>query len=134
MLVTLILIIAMIFYIYINWGKPCCTYPDKYCPEAIVESYYNRNTYDCGSYYDIGAAFDKKDCFIQIKDEIDDYRLVCRKGWDTTTWDFGYELDSTSSDITYVWVDGGFSDFDESGVYDCITTAENVQITVQEIT
>jgi len=111
---------------YINWGKPCCTDPELQCPDLSDDSYYNRDTYDCGSYHDIGASFDKRDCFIYIKDEIDDSRLVCRKGWDANQ-DAGYHLDS-SSEIDYVWVDGGWSDYDESGIYDCLTTMENVQI------
>jgi len=115
---------------YINWGKPCCTDPELQCPDLSDDSYYNRDTYDCGSYHDIGASFDKRDCFIYVRDEIDDSRLVCRKGWDANQ-DSGYHLDS-SAQIDYVWVDGGWSDFDESGIFDCLTTMENVQITVIE--
>jgi len=117
---------------YINWGKPCCTYPDMHCPEVPVESYYNRDTYDCGSYHDIGASFDKRDCFIYIQDEIDDARLICRKGWDTNIQQTGYTLDS-SSEVEYAWVDGGWSFFDESGIFDCITGMETVQITVESV-
>jgi len=118
---------------YINWGKPCCTYPDMHCPEVPVESYYNRDTYDCGSFHDIGASFDKRDCFIYIRAELDDSHLVCRKGWDTNIQQTGYTLDSTSSDVEYAWVDGGWSFFDESGIFDCLTTMENVQISVEAV-
>jgi len=116
---------------YINWGKPCCSSPDTYCPEAAVDSYYNRDTYDCGSYHDIGAAFDKRDCFIYIRDEIDDHRLICRLGSDTDNHSTGYTLDSTSGQVEFAWVDSGRSIFDESGVFDCITGMETLQISVE---
>jgi len=118
---------------YINWGKPCCEYPDMHCPEVPVDSYYNRDTYDCGSYHDIGASFDKRDCFIYIRTEMDDAPLICRKGWDINLQQTGYYHADSTSVIDYAWVDGGWSFFDESGIFDCITGMENVQITVEAV-
>ena len=45
---------------------------------------------------------------------------------------FDYTL-SDSTSVSTVWMDGGFSDFDGEGVFDCMTGLDTCQITVQEL-
>ena len=58
---------------------------------------------------------------------------MSRKGWDTNLQETGYYNADTTSVIDYAWVDGGWSFFDESGIFDCITGMENVQITIENV-
>jgi len=50
-------------------SKPCC---NDTCSEATPDSFYSRDTYDCGSFYDIGGACDGRDnSFVtEIEDHI----------------------------------------------------------------
>jgi len=83
--------------------------------------YYSRETYDCGSYYDIGIVtdLDSPETFMQQEE----YDLLNCHG-DTTSsgavdfdWDPPPPADSTA--YTYVWQNGGFSDYDEGLLFDC---------------
>jgi len=105
------------------------------CPDSTSSFCwgYRRDTYDCGSYYDIGVCWDNE--IIICEDLILDGVYCLPDG--TAAIDYGYTLmDSTSFDsteISTVWVSSGFCDFDEEGVFDCITGADVCQISVEEI-
>jgi hypothetical protein len=56
---------------------PCCnidsTAADTVCLDSTAFDYYSRETYDCGSWYDVGAVTDlPQELFIEIQDDIYD--------------------------------------------------------------
>jgi hypothetical protein len=105
------------------------------CTDTTGGLYYSRETYDCGSNFDYGAAIDT-DPFIEITDEIHDH-MRCPAS-DTT----GYvvsELIPGTEDLApdgtaYVgyeyYQSGGFRDFDSEGTFDCTHGFDQVFITV----
>ena len=130
-------------------SNPCCTDPILLCPDSTA-SFYSRETYDCGSYYDIGCAFDntdKIDVDVDIEETINDVVIcisdstsVISNGSYDSTADLsivteiknaaGYEGDNISE---VYWQSGGFDNFDEGGTFDCQTGFDNCQILVQEL-
>ena len=47
------------FYDYVTPdSRPCCPYPETECYDSTAVLWYSRETYDCGSYYDIGSCMD----------------------------------------------------------------------------
>lgn len=58
-------------------SKPCCTDPYQVCPDSTALLYYSRNTYDCGSYYDIGAVTDIRQDLQYEEDVIFEDALRC---------------------------------------------------------
>jgi len=125
----------------IDWATcdsvPCCPNLDTTC--GGPDTYYSRLTYDCDSYYDIGAACDKDNVQIDITEEIhdificlpdgtsciDNYYLTDDYYQDSTAG--GIVTDSTSL-ILVVGTSGGFCDFDDEGSFDCLSGADVCQI------
>ena len=99
------------FYDYVTGDSIACTL------DSTSPLYYSRETYDCGSYFDIGAATDIRKVFdLHYREEIHDH-LPCPSS-DTT----GYVISETLVDTTanfQCYQTGGFQDFDEQGTFDC---------------
>ena len=139
---------------------PCCTEENidstdsaTVCLEGTANLFYSRETYDCGSYYDIGAATDiRRELFIEDQNIIQD-TLTCMPGIDASTT---IVIDSTTTayvtpddliasgtvdsttilDTTAeftVWQSGGFANFDAGGTFDCTTNFDYVEITVEPV-
>jgi len=127
------------------------------CCDETSCSFYSRETYDCGSYYDIGAVWDDDSPDIEYTDKIYD-SLNCMS--DATTIIYyiidgtsvgSYELvsvhteytmgsfdDSTAvidstSEIIFVLQTGGFEDFDENGSFDCVSGFDLCEIYVEQV-
>jgi hypothetical protein len=85
--------------------------------DSTAPLYYAREVYDCGSYFDIGAATDIRKIFdLHYREDIHDY-LHCPPS-DST----GYVVSETLIDTTdafQYYQTGGFRDFDEVGTFDC---------------
>ncbi|MGD2072860.1 MAG: hypothetical protein PVG65_05170 [Candidatus Thorarchaeota archaeon] len=80
-------------------GIPCCENPYTICQDSTANLLYAREVYDCGSYFDIGAATDiRRDLEIKQTEIIDD-PLRCSSETDSsalvTSWTRG--VGSTSS-------------------------------------
>jgi len=146
-------------------SAPCCTDEtidstdsSTVCLDGTADLFYSRETYDCGSYYDIGAVTDiRKEVEIEYQDTIQD-TLTCMPGIDTSTTividstttayvtpddlvesgilespisvDSTSIIDTTSLEPMY-YQSGGFSNFDAGGTFDCTTNFDYVQITVE---
>jgi len=88
-------------------STPCCTEEDidstsstTICLDGTADLFYSRETYDCGSYFDIGAVTDiRQEVFIEDYNTIQD-TLTCIPGIDASTT---IVIDSTTS--TYVTPD-----------------------------
>jgi len=139
----------------IDWdtanSKSCCLDLTVSCPDSTSGLLYSRETFDCGSYYDIGAVNDREE--INIEDTYSD-TLMCIPT-DSTNNNIIHNLsyDSTSNidlniieqikesagllesdNISEVYVQtGGFCDFDGDGVFDCVSGFDNFNILVQEV-
>ncbi len=81
-------------------STPCCTEdidstsPSTICLDSTTSLVYSRDTYDCGSYFDIGAVTDlPRELFIDYEETIQD-TLTCIPGIDTST---PIVIDSTTS-------------------------------------
>jgi len=145
-------------------GNPCCTEENidatNCCTICLNDSttvlYYQRETYDCNSYHDIGATTDigQNDFFPFIEDthrstlvcippDMDSTSIVHNEVINGEMTQDGtatiFVVDSTSVPI---WVynelmyeeetDGGFADFDEPGTFDCPTSCDRVYIEVYQ--
>jgi len=129
-------------------SMPCCADPVLWCPDSTAYQYYSRDTYDCGSFYDIGAAYDKGEHDLTIETTTHD-TLICIPQ-DSTSSVYSGMYDSTSNlsiiqeikdaagfpdaNISEVhYQSGGFTDFDEGGTFDCMGGFDNFQVLVQEL-
>lgn len=64
---------------YVLISHPEQTVPENICLDSTSDLFYSRETFDCGSYFDIGAATDlPKNEFVYVEDFIHD-RLNCGK-------------------------------------------------------
>jgi len=99
------------FYDFVTGNGIPCTL------DSTSPLYYARDVYDCGSYFDIGAATDIRKVFdLHYREEIHDY-LHCPPS-DST----GYVVSETLIDTTdafQYYQTGGFRNFDEVGSFDC---------------
>lgn len=94
-------------------GAPCCTDPYTVCPDGTAaQLLYSRETYDCGSYFDIGAVTDiRAPLETDILESIDEV-LRCSPETDSsalvTSWVQGVVNGPRSSvdDRTLFGVDG----------------------------
>ena len=128
---------------FIDWATcnsvPCCPSLDTTC--GGPDTYYSRSTYDCDSYYDIGAACDGGIIYIDSTDSIfdiviclpdstaviDNYYISDNYYQDSTAG--GIITDSTSPCLTLLLgTSGGFSDFDNEGKFDCPSGADICQV------
>jgi len=107
-------------------GQPCCADDELICPDATTaDQYYQRETYDCGSYHDIGAVTDiKREVTISLIDEY--YNSLCCVPADATTsvesWVIQGDASSLMDGTTYgiiVAQSGGFTSFDNGAIFDC---------------
>lgn len=107
------------------------TYWKKYSQITCVDttsgaSYYSRETYDCGSEFDIGAVVDKNKVLIEQTEYIRDH-LRCPA--DGTAFVVSEDL-SDGTSIVYCQ-SSGFRDFDEEGTFDCSHGFDLVFITTE---
>jgi len=96
-----------------------------------IKNYYSRDTYDNGSYFDIGASTD--DPPHSLQQIITQNNIIIHnyhKG--NAVNDYHYSVDPISSDISEIITDGGWSDFDTGMVFDSAMLSDVVQITVFE--
>ena len=129
-------------------SKACCSNPDlgATCDSTALQ-YYSRATFDCGSYFDIGAATDiRPNSFLipEIDQTFED-RFRCSFSTDSTALvqseevagDFS-SLGFDSTTATSVPGDpfpeyhqsGGFEPFDTGASFDCTHGFDRVEITV----
>ena len=99
--------------------------------DSTARIYFSRITYDCGSYFDIGASCDDppepmKMEITQTHDEIDNYH----KG--VATNDYNYSTDSAGN-VNYVLIDSGWSDFDTGMIFDSSMKSDVVKIHVYDV-
>jgi hypothetical protein len=99
------------FYDYITGNSiPCAL-------DSTTPLYYSRESYDCGSYFDIGAATDIRKVFdLHYREEIHDH-LPCPSS-DTTGFVVSETLIDTTAEFQF-YQTGGFRNFDEIGSFDC---------------
>jgi hypothetical protein len=99
------------FYDYVTGDSIACTL------DSTSPLYYSRETYDCGSYYDLGAATDIRKVFdLHYREEIHDH-LPCPIS-DTTGYVVSETLIDTTAEFQF-YQTGGFRNFDEMGTFDC---------------
>lgn len=128
-------------------GHPCCTELDfdstdsyNVClNDSTTNLYYQRETFDCGSYFDVGAVTDLLQTdFFPFIEEIRRIPLICvPPDFDSTAIVMNELIyDSTSADANGILhtelTTGGFANFDESGNFDCPTGFDEVWIQVYE--
>jgi len=96
-------------------SKPCCI--DSTCDESD-NFYYARDTYDCGSFYDIGGACDvRPDAFqMYLTDNVYD-PLTCRKGFLPPEAYVESVITNLPNEF-FAAQSGGFANFDEGGCFD----------------
>lgn len=110
----------------------CCADEDnpEPCLDSTASIYYSRATYDCGSYFDIGASIDEEDygCKIDITQED---TIIYNYHTDDST---AYVHTEYTGDITgatyYALQDGGFIDFDDDGLFDAPQISDVCEIYV----
>jgi len=129
----------------------CACPPDIIpCLETDTTSYiyYSRNTYDNGSYFDIGASIDNESNIVITNSEYDKYNY--HHGDATSSIHLEFTGDLTGESY-YALQDGGFVDFDNDGIFDapqisdvfqvyvtnfdyleCITTEDSNRITTED--
>lgn len=87
---------------------------------------YSRITYDCGSFFDIGAATDiRRDTEIHYYEDIHDH-LACPPS-DTTGFVVSETLVDSTAEFQF-YQTGGFRDFDVEGTFDCTYSFDSVFI------
>ena len=96
-------------------SKPCCM--DSTCHESD-DFHYARETYDCGSFYDIGGACDaKENSFMMELEDHNHENLNCRVGFLPPENYVESVISNLPSDIHAIQ-SGGFVTFDEGGCFD----------------
>lgn len=128
-------------------SKACCSNPDlgATCDSTALQ-YYSRATFDCGSYFDIGAVTDIRDnSFTYHIEQTHEDRFRCSFATDSTALvkseevagDFsalGYDsttIAPVSSDpYPEFHQSGGFQPFDTGASFDCTHGFDRVEITV----
>jgi len=110
----------------------CCPEDVIPCLDSTASIYYSRNTYDCGSNFDIGASIDDdQGITIHISDNIYDIYNY-HHGDATACVHLSYTLDSTG-EIEFALQDGGFIDFDNDGIFDAPQISDACHIYVQSV-
>lgn len=115
-------------------SNPCCANPVLQCPDSTDASqYYSRDTYDCGSYYDIGACTDiGRDIFIEFHDIYRDSLVCSFQNTDSTAIVTSEILVDTTSTFVY-YQSGGFAKFDSGGTFDCTNSFDLVFIEMVDL-
>jgi len=136
-------------------GTDWTTYWEVYSQVICTDStslglFYSRDTYDCGSYHDIGAVSDlPTELFIQ-QEELIHEGLNCvpnEEGTAIVTWEIlesdttGIEVaffDTTATDTIHEATDyyqtGGFSIFDAGGTFDCTHAFDYFTYEIEQVT
>lgn len=123
---------------YLSDCAPCCAEDgtNVTCIDATSNLTYSRETYDCGSYHDIGSITDiKKNLFIEYYDDIHDV-LNCIPSGDATAIIDSEIIEGSASPLTSTMVytqSGGFAQFDKEGTFDCTHGFDVVQIEVESV-
>ena len=96
-------------------GKPCCI--DTTCSDSD-NYFYARDTYDCGSFYDIGGACDAREDSFKIEYEENILEpLNCKTGFLPPENYVESVIDNLPTEIHAIQ-SGGFVTFDEGGCFD----------------
>jgi len=102
------------------------------CSDSTCSLLDPRETYDCGSYFDIGASTDDENIQMYIEQTIEDIM-----NFHDATSSNAYEyinIDSTSVDgsLNYILA-GGWADFDTHGIFDGQHNSDVVEIYIYDI-
>jgi len=117
------------FYDYATANSlSCCGGDETSCSdvEIIEPLLYSRETYDCGSYHDIGIVWDQQPQICEVIYLEDS--LNCHRS--NSTSEYWYEVSPGFDGTTdaEVIVTGGFRDFDSGWVFDCPGGSDIVNI------
>jgi len=135
---------------------PCCneetidtTDSTIVCLDSTSGLHYSRDTYDCGSYHDLGAVTDMpQELFVEARDEFHD-ALRCPQdstGFITNFWlegdetDLPIPIDQTGTFQTRItnngqvihYSTGSWENFDQGGRFDCTHGFDVVEITFED--
>lgn len=136
---------------------PCCneetidtTDSTVVCLDSTSGLHYSRNTYDCGSYHDLGAVTDMpQELFVEARDEFHD-SLRCPQdstGFVTNFWLDGNETDlpipidqdgvfqsriTNNGQVTH-YSTGSWENFDQGGRFDCTHGFDVIEITFEDV-
>lgn len=98
------------------------------CSDSTCSLIDPRETYDCGSFFDIGASTDYENIQINIEQTIEDYMNFHDA---TSSNAYEYLVDPTPS-ISYLLA-GGWSNFDEYGIFDTQHGNDVVEIYITDL-
>jgi hypothetical protein len=99
------------------------------CSDSTCSLLNPRETYDCGSYFDIGASTDGDSIEIQIEQTIEDIM-----NFHDATSSNAYEIITSDSTGTFTYLlAGGWANFDESGIFDALHGNDLVEIYIQDL-
>jgi len=99
------------------------------CSDSTCYLFDPRETYDCGSYFDIGASTDEDNIEIHIEQTIEDIM-----NFHDATSSNAYEIITSDSTGTFTYLlAGGWADFDENGVFDALHGNDIVEIYIQDL-
>jgi len=114
----------------------CCPETTIPCLDSTASIYYSRNTFDCNSYYDIGASIDEEDFGTRMGIVQEDNIIYNYHQGDATacihaefTGNVIYTGD-ISGEVYYALQDGGFVDYDYNGIFDAPQISDVCQIYV----
>lgn len=121
---------------FVDWdtadSHPCC--PGIICNDSTAILHYSRQTWDCGSYFDQGAAQDDDSPDISVYlDPFGSERVICYKPHDSTSHiQTDYMIDSTG-EVVFAQQTAGWIDFDSGGTFDCPKGNDAVLIYVYDV-
>lgn len=114
-------------------SQPCCTDEYQECLDATSRLYYSRNTYDCGSYHDIGAVVDGGITDMGITQELSDILKCGRDGTAEVSFirnDFDYvQTNSTDLFEGFNWFEAFFGTDQTDSNYVLLIHLENLDDT-----
>jgi hypothetical protein len=114
---------------------PCCTEDGTaiVCIDTTSPLHYSRETFDCGSSFDIGAVVDEE-IFIEQNEIIADHFRCPIDGTAFVVSEIISSVpDGTSVTVLDYYQSSGFRDFDQEGVFDCTHGFDLVFINVEEV-
>ena len=114
-------------------SSPCCANPETICIDSTGPTFYSRDTYDCGSYHDLGAATDinttfDATCWIALSSSFNCLDSTAVVSTEILEGDPS-NTDSTAALLLYQI--SGFQDYDLHGTFDCESGFD--QVFIQEI-
>ena len=111
----------------------CCPENVNPCIDSTASIYYSRNTFDCDSYFDIGASIDSDGEFGIVIRQQDDIIYNYHHGDATACVHLEVTGDLTGHTF-FAMQDGGFVDFDGGGIMDAPQISDVCKIYVTEDT